>query len=381
MHTVFTLGASVLYAVHVARALYSVTVVNNCGRGVPVLYRAPNDTIATGTGVIFQNATVLDVFAYLNTAKCGPNGVNCTAVAVNLGNPDGSSNAVVDLIPTHAFSTGVSFSFYNACTGAGAKCVGESCVHAIRNNSDINGLVSCSAANDPNHSAGLLVTWCPNRLQNSSSSGAISSGSSNPLSSPDTSSPSSASNSASSATTTLSSTSTFTRSRLGPIVGGVVGGTAGLGLLALFVIQCTRRTKVVPIADTYVTPYNVPASSEAQAYRTEKALRVVPPVPLRLPPAPSPSPPPPPLSLPPPPPLPPLPPPPPSSPLSPNVPDVPVTPERTEHSLDRIVEGLADRFGWMAPSNGRADADGAVDPLPVYRGGSRKLVARDALAR
>ncbi|KAH9942095.1 hypothetical protein B0H21DRAFT_525818 [Amylocystis lapponica] len=169
MRAVFALGGSALHAAHVVRALYSVSVVNDCGYGVPVLDRIPSDTIATGTGVVFQNTTILDAFAFLNTGNCGPNGGNCTAVEVNLGNPDGSSNAMVDLVPTHVYSVAVSFSFYNACTGAGTSCLTESCVNAARDDSEINGLVSCPAANDPDHSAGLLVTWCPDIPQNYSS--------------------------------------------------------------------------------------------------------------------------------------------------------------------------------------------------------------------
>ncbi|KAH7883342.1 hypothetical protein F5I97DRAFT_228907 [Phlebopus sp. FC_14] len=348
-------------------ATHTVNMTNNCGFGVvrrntsPTLDQIPSITLATGSQS-YTNATV-QAGAFLNTGYCGPNGGNCTTVDISMN--DTMSVVVVDLIPTHVFSVPVGFTYFNGCDGAGVSCLSADCINAIRDPSEDSGIVTCSVAG-----AGVLVTFCPNFDVTSSttSMGA-------------TASPSSTTTSASSPTSTTSSN----RSAL---IGGVVGGAVGALLVGLIIsLVCffrrrrQRRTK--PGEEFHIEEFTTPApysvhppeiaspvtvstrktdgyNSSTFALVRSSATSLDPvaassPVslssgggqlglrPLPLPPAQQPS---------------------PSSPAG----------DRVSRSLDldRIVEGLAERFGWTAPPPGVDSATltsrgGGTSEPPEYR--------------
>ncbi|KAH9835725.1 uncharacterized protein C8Q71DRAFT_93211 [Rhodofomes roseus] len=150
MFAYLLIGFATFLGNHAVEAAHSVTVQNYCGGGLPTLDRIPSNTIATGTGTVFTNDTILDIQAFLNRGYCGPNGGNCTVVSFSLGQPDGSSTAVINLVPNNYFSDAVSFSYYNACTGAGASCLDSDCTNAEHITDNSLGAVNCAAASDSN---------------------------------------------------------------------------------------------------------------------------------------------------------------------------------------------------------------------------------------
>jgi len=187
--------------------------------------------------------------------------------------------------------------------------------------------VSVSAVVDVSAHAKLIVSstlgaTTPSSSATSSSVSATSTPSPSPTSSP--SPPSSG------------SLSTSGHTNVAAIAGGVGGGVGGLALLALgffFFYRRRRHAHIIVIRDSeeIVSPYFSQPSGAAESFVKVAGLSA--------PPTPSPV-----------------------HPLS-------VAPSRTEPDLDRIVEGLAERFGWRAPpTTDSADGDGPLDPLPAYDG-------------
>jgi len=242
MYAYFLIGFAAFLGNSVVKAAHSVTLQNYCGDGLPILDRIPSNTIATGTGTVFTNATIIDVQAFLNRGYCGPNGGNCTVVSFSLGQPDGSSTAAINLVPTNYFSDAVSFSYYNACTGAGASCLDSDCTNAEHITDNSFGAVNCAASSDPNNQAGLSITWCPQLAPASSSSS--SSASATGATSESASVTGTSSTPGGAATTAAAAGSSSHSTPVGAIVGGVVGGVGGVALIlfvALFFLMRSRR--------------------------------------------------------------------------------------------------------------------------------------------
>ncbi|KAH9937514.1 uncharacterized protein B0H18DRAFT_1206343 [Fomitopsis serialis] len=283
---------------------------------------------------------------------------------------DGSSTAVINLVPTNYFSDAVSFSYYNACTGAGASCLNSDCTNAEHVTDNSFGAVNCAASSDPNSQAGLSITWCPQLAPASSSSSSSASATSESTSATGTSS------TPGSAATAAAASGTSHSTPVGAIVGGVVGGVGGVALIlfvALFFLMRSRkrarRFSDIPYSKadevehgTQPTPFllqsldgsGMPPTNGTQPHGQDRLT----PVPVPVMPSPSTV----------------------SSkaalvsqtvPLPYHTASVTTTPpsastetttssssysgaattesSAAEPSLDRIVEGLAARFGWTAP--------------------------------
>ncbi|KIK96356.1 hypothetical protein PAXRUDRAFT_826079 [Paxillus rubicundulus Ve08.2h10] len=326
---------------------HTVNMTNNCGFGVPTLDQVPSDTLATGSQS-YTNATV-QAGAFLNTGYCGPNGGNCTTVDVNMNST--ISIVVVDLIPTHVFTVPVGFTYFNGCDGAGVSCLTSDCVNAIRDPSQTSGIVTCSMPG-----AGVLVTFCPN-LDATTSSASVST---IPTTVP--------------APTTASSSSKT--AVIAGAVGGTVGGLAILLIASLTYFFCRRRRRRHPHQgeEHVIEEYAVPAPYSAHPSYPVLASKpnhgslqnINSPTTIHSDYSGAASPPPQqsggvrPLPL------------PPQSPnsTSSGVPpsDVGGSPRRID--LDRIIEGLAERFGWTAPPPGMDSLPPPGRPLsglPEYR--------------
>ncbi|KAF9222470.1 hypothetical protein BS17DRAFT_191084 [Gyrodon lividus] len=308
---------------------HTVNMTNNCGFGVATLDQVPSITLATGSQS-YTNATV-NAGAFLNTD-----------VSMN----DTISIVVVDLIPTHVFTVPVGFTFFNGCDGAGVscRCLSSDCVNAIRDPSQNSGMVTCSMAG-----AGVLVTFCPD-LEATTSSTAPSTSSSSVV---PTSTPAPSSSNAA-------------------VIGGVVGGVVGALVILLIagIVYFRRRRRRPSLGEVHaIEEFRVPAPYSAIqpnphddnpvmlslskrgpygslqnitppiltpidysgtiSSTSQQSARLRPlPIPPRSPNSTAPS-----------------------APAS----DVGGSPRRAD--LDRIIEGLAERFGWTAPPPG-------VDSLP-----------------
>lgn len=321
---------------------------NNCGFGVPTLDQIPSITLATGSQS-YTNGTV-QAGAFLNTGYCGPNGGNCTTVDVSMN--DTISTVVVDLIPTHVFTVPVGFTYFNGCDGAGVSCLTSDCVNAIRDPSQTTGIVTCSMPG-----AGVLVTFCPNLDTTASST--------------------SASIISTAAPAPTSASSSNNTAVIAGAVGGTVGGLAILliaGVMCFFCRRRRRRRNQEEEHDDDVVEYAVPAPYSAQpsypvlaSKRNHGSLQNInsaatipsdysgttsPPSqqsggvrPLPLPPQP------------------------PNS-TAPGAPASDVGGSHRRVDLDRIIEGLAERFGWTAPPPGMDSLPPPGRPLsqlPEYR--------------
>lgn len=327
---------------------HTVNMTNNCGFGVPTLDQIPSITLATGSQS-YTNGTV-QAGAFLNTGYCGPNGGNCTTVDVSMN--DTISTVVVDLIPTHVFTVPVGFTYFNGCDGAGVSCLTSDCVNAIRDPSQTTGIVTCSMPG-----AGVLVTFCPNLDATTSST--------------------SASIISTAAPAPTSASSSNNTAVIAGAVGGTVGGLAILliaGAMCFFCRRRRRRRNQEEEHDDDVVEYAVPAPYSAQpsypvlaSKRNQGSLQNInsaatipsdysgttsPPSqqsggvrPLPLPPQP------------------------PNS-TAPGAPASDVGGSHRRVDLDRIIEGLAERFGWTAPPPGMDSLPPPGRPLsqlPEYR--------------
>ncbi|KAF8549378.1 hypothetical protein OG21DRAFT_1488578 [Imleria badia] len=236
---------------------------------------------------------------------------------------DTISIVVVDLIPTNEFSVPVSFMYSNGCDGcdgAGVSCLSSTCVNAIRDPSQNFGMVTCSQPG-----AGVFITFCPNlvaTLTSSASSIASSSSTLSPAVNP----------------SSKSATSSHA---------AVIGGALEEHAIDEF------RVPAPPSADhnrsgawkhnfsssstpqlvqpSSITPIDSGTSSQSAGLRP---LPLPPQAPNFTAPAPAPA-------------------------LAPTPAPVAVAVAPTSQNLDRIIESLAERFGWTAPPPGADSSSSA----------------------
>ncbi|KII83269.1 hypothetical protein PLICRDRAFT_32989 [Plicaturopsis crispa FD-325 SS-3] len=133
---------------------HTVTLVNNCGKGTPVLKQNGN-TLSTG-GDYTANGPLSAAISYLDTG-CGANGDGCTLVETTLQNPTtagSGSSTDISLIAPLAFSVKATFAYKNGCTN-GKACDSADCTTAFHQSTDTTVQEACQA-ND----AGLTITYC-----------------------------------------------------------------------------------------------------------------------------------------------------------------------------------------------------------------------------
>ncbi|KAJ7590425.1 hypothetical protein C8J56DRAFT_592308 [Mycena floridula] len=136
-------------------AEHSVVMQNSCGTGVPTLDKVPSLVLNTRTSM-YTNETIKAV-AFLNTGVCGPNGEHCTVVDIELGTrSDGSSTALISLVPPNRFTVPVSFVYFNGCDGASQTCRTAGCPNAGNVDFARQGIVQCAAPE-----ASLSIIFCP----------------------------------------------------------------------------------------------------------------------------------------------------------------------------------------------------------------------------
>lgn len=156
-HTVFILGLLPLFMhVFVYAETHIVRFDNRCGRGSPRLIQTGN---VLSSGEDFISAGPLSsAIAYLQTGDCNLNGEGCTLVETTLNNPTcpgcGSSTDI-SLIPPHAYSVPVTFSYFGGCDGQGATCSSATCNTAFFVPDDNQVQVACQENN-----VNLLITFC-----------------------------------------------------------------------------------------------------------------------------------------------------------------------------------------------------------------------------
>ncbi|KAE9390583.1 hypothetical protein BT96DRAFT_1024492 [Gymnopus androsaceus JB14] len=316
----------------------------------PILDELPSIVLATGDGAVYTNDTV-NAVAFLNTGGCGPNGGLCTAVDLELGLVNGSSTAIIDLVPTHEFTVPVSFVFYNGCDGSGTSCSSADCTTAEGSTTPGQGLIQCA-----DDGASVKVTFCPGNATSTSSS--ASSTSTSASSSSSSASSSFAATASSTTGSDLSGSSTKT-SIVGPVVGGVVGGVAAIALLVfLLTPQGLTYSPYAPetLDSTTAVPYMVqrptfnssPSKSSSVGYGAGLASTSSDGLGMGMVPGPAPST----ITR-------------TQSPAQTNSAPSSIPPSESPttqaNNLDLIIDGLARRFGWTQPPS---DQD---PPPPIYQ--------------
>ncbi|KII85627.1 hypothetical protein PLICRDRAFT_178672 [Plicaturopsis crispa FD-325 SS-3] len=146
--------AAAVAVVQVSAESHVVTLVNNCGRGTPVL-KVNGNTLSTG-GSYVSNGPLVAAISYLDTG-CGADGEGCTLVETTMKNPTtpgSGSSTDISLIPPLAFSVKASFAYKNGCSN-GASCDSASCPTAFHVPTDTHVQQACQADN-----AGLTITYC-----------------------------------------------------------------------------------------------------------------------------------------------------------------------------------------------------------------------------
>ncbi|KAH9829948.1 uncharacterized protein C8Q71DRAFT_862808 [Rhodofomes roseus] len=157
----YVLATLFLMKVICAQELHTVYIVNNCGKGYPVLgglYGEFYPTTDPTTTLTFQGPAwgLLSYLQYTDddgNNVCGKDGEGCTMVEATLSNT--GSSVDITLIPPHAFSVGAGFAYYGGCNGAGMNCTSAACPGAKHNASEGWLQVSCTSA-----SVSLEITFC-----------------------------------------------------------------------------------------------------------------------------------------------------------------------------------------------------------------------------
>jgi len=146
-----------LSALQVHAETHTVSFDNQCGHGTPQLIQNGN-ILSTGQPFT-SNGPFSSAIAYLQTGNCLLNGEGCSLVETTLVNPTCNgcgSSTDISLIPPHAFSVPVQFSYSGGCNGQGATCTTADCKTAFFTPNDNQVQVECQANN-----VDLLITFCP----------------------------------------------------------------------------------------------------------------------------------------------------------------------------------------------------------------------------
>ncbi|KII89699.1 hypothetical protein PLICRDRAFT_561358 [Plicaturopsis crispa FD-325 SS-3] len=139
----------------VSAETHTITLVNNCGTGNPVL-KTNGNTLKSGNGDYTSNAAIVAAISYLDTG-CGANGEGCLLVETTMQNPStagSGSSTDLSLIPPHAFNRKATFAYKNGCSDS-LSCDSGSCDTAFHVDTDTYVQRACQV-ND----AGLTITYC-----------------------------------------------------------------------------------------------------------------------------------------------------------------------------------------------------------------------------
>ncbi|KAF8918639.1 hypothetical protein CPB85DRAFT_1384479 [Mucidula mucida] len=132
---------------------HTVSFVNNCGTGTPILSQNFN-TLSTGAPYTATGGFSA-VIAYLDTG-CGFQGTGCAIVETTLIN-GGVSSTDISLIDPHTFNVPTSFYYTGGCQGYGASCSNSGCptTDAFHKTDDYEAQRQCTSDN-----SGLVITFC-----------------------------------------------------------------------------------------------------------------------------------------------------------------------------------------------------------------------------
>ncbi|GJE97623.1 glycopeptide [Phanerochaete sordida] len=153
---IVALAASAALFTGVYAEQHTVTFVNNCGFGTPLL-KSNGQTLSTGQTVTF-GGPLISAIAFLQTGGCGDNGEGCTLIETTLRNPTSpgsGSSTDISLIPPHEFSVTSGFGYYGGCEPAGADCTYNGCPDAFYNPYQTGVQVACQVDN-----VNLAITFC-----------------------------------------------------------------------------------------------------------------------------------------------------------------------------------------------------------------------------
>ncbi|KAF9024193.1 hypothetical protein BDZ89DRAFT_1069297 [Hymenopellis radicata] len=149
----YVLAAVVAGVATVNAESHTVSFVNNCGRGTPILSQNFN-TLSTGAPYT-ATGPFSAVIAYLDTG-CGFQGTGCGIVETTLIN-NGVSSTDISLIAPHTFNVPTKFAYTGGCAGYGASCSSANCptTDAFHKTDDYEAQRQCTS-ND----SGLVITFC-----------------------------------------------------------------------------------------------------------------------------------------------------------------------------------------------------------------------------
>ncbi|KAF8913303.1 hypothetical protein CPB85DRAFT_1300157 [Mucidula mucida] len=132
---------------------HTISFVNNCGRGTPILSQ-DFKTLSTGAPYTATSGFSAAI-AYLDTG-CGFQGSGCGIVETTLIN-NGVSSTDISLIDPHTFNVPTKFTYTGGCAGLGASCTSANCptTDAFHKTDDYEAQRQCTS-ND----SGLVITFC-----------------------------------------------------------------------------------------------------------------------------------------------------------------------------------------------------------------------------
>ncbi|PCH36247.1 hypothetical protein WOLCODRAFT_156960 [Wolfiporia cocos MD-104 SS10] len=130
---------------------HTVTFINNCGYGTPMLESQNGDVLSTGAAYTTNGPLI--AIAFLQTGVCGPDGENCAIVETTLKN--GNSSTALCPNPPYGSQAIIGFSYYNGCDGLGSDCPSATCTDAVQQPNDTCVSVECTADN-----VDLAITFC-----------------------------------------------------------------------------------------------------------------------------------------------------------------------------------------------------------------------------
>ncbi|KZV68928.1 hypothetical protein PENSPDRAFT_502878 [Peniophora sp. CONT] len=135
---------------------HTVSFINNCGFGTPVLL--VDEVVVSNGSDYSSDMSIIKGVAYLDQDGCASGGSeSCMEIEINLSN---SSPSFVDilLIPPQVYRSAACVTYSDGCDGASLTCTGPDCSEAIISEDDPSGSGAVLVCEDSD--ANVIITFC-----------------------------------------------------------------------------------------------------------------------------------------------------------------------------------------------------------------------------